>query len=70
MPKTQGPHGPTSMPTPPTSAGSGSSANVSNYAEDDLRPLLRSLELVANLPGSNAETRSFIRNLKAGDIHA
>ena len=33
--------------------------------DDQLRPLLRSLELVANLPGSNAETRSFVRNLKA-----
>lgn len=30
-----------------------------------LAPLLQSLELIANQPGSNAETRAFVRNLKA-----
>lgn len=43
-------------------AGIRSDREVTN---EQLRPLLRSLELVANLPGSNAETRSFVRNLKA-----
>lgn len=30
-----------------------------------IAPLLESLERVANLPGSTAETRAFVRNLKA-----
>lgn len=32
---------------------------------EQMRPYLRSLERVANLPGSNAQTRSFVRMLRA-----
>ena len=32
---------------------------------EQLRPILKSLETIANLPGSNAETRSYVRLLKA-----
>ena len=46
----------------PQGAGILSDQQVSN---EQLRPLLRSLELIANLPGSNTETRSFVRQLKA-----
>jgi hypothetical protein len=46
----------------PQGAGIQSDTEVSN---EQLRPFLRSLELIANLPGSNAETRSWVRNLKA-----
>jgi hypothetical protein len=46
----------------PTAAGIQSDAQVTN---EQLRPLLRSLELMANMPGSNPETRSLVRNLKA-----
>lgn len=46
----------------PQAAGIFSDQEVTN---EQLRPLLRSLELVANLPGSNAETRTFVRQLKA-----
>lgn len=46
----------------PQAAGIQSDQQVSN---EQLRPLLRSLELVANLPGSNSETRSWVRQLKA-----
>jgi hypothetical protein len=46
----------------PAAAGIQSDREVTN---EQLRPLLRSLEIVANLPGSNAETRSFVRQLKA-----
>lgn len=31
---------------------------------DQLRPYLHSLEIIANLPQSNPETRAFVRNLK------
>lgn len=46
----------------PMGAGIMSDQQITN---EQLAPLLRSLELVANLPGSNPETRSFVRNLKA-----
>lgn len=32
---------------------------------EQMRPLLRSLELIANLPGSNPQTRSYVRKLRA-----
>ena len=32
---------------------------------EQMRPYLRSLERVANLPGSNQQTRTFVRNLRA-----
>lgn len=34
-------------------------------SDEQLRPFLRSLEVVANLPGSNVETRQFVRKLRA-----
>jgi len=46
----------------PKAAGIQSDAEVTN---EKLRPLMRSLELMANLPGSNPETRTLVRNLKA-----
>jgi len=33
--------------------------------DEQLRPMLHSLEVIANLPGSNAETRAYVRLLKA-----
>lgn len=33
--------------------------------DERLRPMLHSLEVMANLPGSNPETRALVRNLKA-----
>lgn len=66
---------PTANPNEPVTAGAdrgpGIGAAAAGIRSDEevsneqLRPLLRSLELVANLPGSNAETRSLVRNLKA-----
>lgn len=46
----------------PAAAGIQSDKEVTDA---QLKPLLRSLELVANLPGSNAETRQYVRLLKA-----
>lgn len=46
----------------PLGAGILSDAQIT---DEQVAPLLRSLELMANLPGSNPETRSFVRNLKA-----
>lgn len=66
---------PTANPGEPITAGADAGPGISASAaginsdqqvtNEQLRPLLRSLELVANLPGSNAETRTFVRNLKA-----
>lgn len=66
---------PTARPGEPVTAGADagpgigmSAAGIQTEAQitdEQLRPLLRSLETVANLPGSNPETRSFVRNLKA-----
>lgn len=66
---------PTARPGEPVTAGADAGLGVGMQAagiqtdaeitDEQLRPLLRSLELVANLPGSNPETRSFVRNLKA-----
>lgn len=36
-----------------------------NATLDQLAPLVRSLELVANLPSATQQTRSFVRSLKA-----
>lgn len=33
--------------------------------DEQLRPMLHSLEMIANLPGSNPETRAYVRLLKA-----
>ena len=46
----------------PEAAGIQSDTQITN---EQLRPLVRSLELLANLPSSNPETRSFVRSLKA-----
>lgn len=46
----------------PQAAGIKSEYEITN---DKLRPLVRSLEVIANLPQSNPETRAFVRNLKA-----
>lgn len=46
----------------PQGAGILSEFEASN---EQLRPMLRSLETIANLPGSNPETRTFVRLLKA-----
>ena len=66
---------PTANPNEPVTAGADAGAGINAQAagirddqqasNEQLRPLLRSLEVIANLPGSNAETRSFVRNLKA-----
>jgi hypothetical protein len=66
---------PTADPSEPITAGADLGPGVGPQADgiqsdqqvtnEQLRPLLRSLELVANLPGSNAETRTFVRQLKA-----
>jgi hypothetical protein len=66
---------PSANPQEPVTAGAALGAGIGPQAagilddktatNEQLRPLLRSLEIVANLPGSNAETRSFVRNLKA-----
>lgn len=46
----------------PQGAGILSDAEVTN---EKLRPLVHSLEVIANLPNSNPETRAFVRQLKA-----
>jgi hypothetical protein len=66
---------PTANPAEPVTAGAalgpGIGPEAAGIASDrestneQLRPLLNSLELIANLPGSTAETRSYIRLLKA-----
>ena len=66
---------PTQAPNEPITAGADMGAGINAAAagirsdrevsNEQLRPFLRSLELLANLPGSNAETRSLVRNLKA-----
>lgn len=66
---------PTARPDEPVTAGADAGAglgmaaagiqNDQQVTNEQLRPLLASLELVANLPGSNPETRTFVRNLKA-----
>ena len=43
-------------------AGISTDAEITN---EQLRPLMRSLELMANLPTSNPETRAWVRQLKA-----
>lgn len=45
----------------PQAAGIKSEFEMTN---DKLRPLVHSLEIIANLPQSNPETRAFVRNLK------
>lgn len=66
---------PSQNPNEPVTAGADAGAGIDAAAagirsdkettDEQLRPFLRSLETIANLPGSNAETRSFVRTLKA-----
>lgn len=46
----------------PQAAGIKSDFDITN---DKLRPILHSLEIIANLPQSNPETRAYVRALKA-----
>lgn len=46
----------------PQAAGIKSDYDITN---DRLRPLVHSLEIIANLPQSNPETRAYVRALKA-----
>lgn len=46
----------------PQAAGIKSDYDITN---DKLRPILHSLEILANLPQSNPETRAYVRALKA-----
>ena len=39
--------------------------NENEMSLEQLRPMLKSLELIANLPGSTPETRTFVRLLRA-----
>lgn len=66
---------PTARPDEPITAGAPVGPGVGPEAagilsdhemtNEQLRPLLRSLEIIGNLPGSNPETRTFVRLLKA-----
>ena len=66
---------PSARPDEPVTAGAAAGAGLSPQAagiqsdeqvtNEQLRPLLQSLELMANLPSSNPETRTLVRNLKA-----
>ena len=66
---------PTQNPGEPVTAGAplgpGVGPEAAGIQQDEqataeqLRPLLRSLEVIANLPGSNPQTRSYVRKLRA-----
>lgn len=66
---------PTTRPEEPVTAGAELGAGIGPLAagiKDDeqgtieqLRPLLRSMETIANLPTSNPQFRSFVRKLRA-----
>ena len=66
---------PTNNPGEPVTAGAALGPGIGPEAagiKDDeqataeqMRPYLRSLERVANLPGSNAQTRAYVRMLRA-----
>lgn len=66
---------PSQFPDQPGTAGAAlgagigpEAAGIFSDAQGDLaalKPMLRSLEVMANLPGSNPTTRSFVRMLKA-----
>lgn len=66
---------PTARPDEPVTAGSPLGPGIGpdaagirkpfQVANDQLRPLVNSLERIANLPSSNPETRTFVRMLKA-----
>lgn len=66
---------PSARPDEPVTAGADAGAGMSmagagiqtdqEITNEQLRPFVRSLELMANMPGSNPETRELVRNLKA-----
>lgn len=66
---------PSQSPTEPVTAGAELGAGIGPQAAgiasdssatlDQMRPLVRSLEMAANLPSATAETRAFVRALKA-----
>ena len=66
---------PTQNPGEPVTAGAAlgpgigpEAAGIKNDEQataEQMRPLLKSLEVVANLPGSNPQTRSYVRKLRA-----
>ena len=66
---------PTQNPGEPVTAGAALGPGVGPEAAgiksdeqataEQMRPLMRSLELIANLPGSNPQTRSYVRMLRA-----
>lgn len=66
---------PSQSPDEPITAGAALGAGIGPDAAgiqqdtqatlQQLAPMLRSLEVIANLPGSNPETRAYVRTLKA-----
>lgn len=67
---------PTQNPGEPVTAGASLGAGVGPQAiglqmddskadYENMKPLIPGLELIANLPGSNASTRTFVRKLKS-----
>lgn len=66
---------PTANPGEPVTAGADLGAGMgpqgagilddNQISDEQLRPMLKSLEAVANLPGSTPQTRSYVRLLKA-----
>lgn len=66
---------PTANPNEPVTAGAAlgpgvgpQAAGITNDSDatlDQLKPLVRSLEVVANLPSATPETRAYVRALKA-----
>lgn len=66
---------PSMRPDEPVTAGADAGPGMGSIAagilgekqitDERLRPMLHSLEVMANLPGSNPETRALVRNLKA-----
>ena len=74
-PRPPGRGGPTADPAGPITAGAELGPGMGPQAagiksdfditNDKLRPLVHSLEIIANLPQSNPETRAYVRALKA-----
>lgn len=75
LPRPPGLHDPTAYPEEPITAGAEMGPGMGPQAagiksdfditNDKLRPLVHSLEIIANLPQSNPETRAYVRALKA-----
>lgn len=66
---------PTSFPHEPVTAGANAGPGIGSVeagilddeqiTDEQLRPYMRSMQLLANLPGSNSETRTMVRLMKA-----